>query len=85
MTRNLKYFSGLTLIFSIIFFNYLYAALLNESYNNIGIYAIHTALDNNAQGVSAKMAEILQLTNTQILLPKKGKIIVCCYNKEKEI
>lgn len=39
MTRNLKYFSGITLIFSIIFFNNLYSALLNESYNNIGIYA----------------------------------------------
>lgn len=39
MTRNLKYFSGLTLIFSIVFFAYLYTALANESYNNIGIYA----------------------------------------------
>jgi len=39
---------------------------------NIAIYAIHTNLDNvYHQGVNAKIAERLQLVDTQILLPKK--------------
>lgn len=42
--------------------------------NDIAIYAIHTALDNSAKGVSAKMAEVLELQNIKILLPKKGLI-----------
>ncbi|AXT20725.1 hypothetical protein D7030_11875 [Flavobacteriaceae bacterium AU392] len=40
MTNNLKYFSGLTLIFSIIFFYYLYSDITIQSYNKIWIYAI---------------------------------------------
>ena len=39
MTTNLKYFCGLTIIFSVIFFYYLYAALSIESYDKISIYA----------------------------------------------
>jgi hypothetical protein len=35
---------------------------------------MHTALDNSFKGVSAKMAEVLNLKNTQILLPKSGLI-----------
>ena len=35
---------------------------------------MHTALDNSVMGVSAKMAEILELTNTKVLIPKKGLI-----------
>ncbi|MCB0459409.1 MAG: Nif3-like dinuclear metal center hexameric protein [Flavobacteriaceae bacterium] len=42
--------------------------------NDIAIYAIHTALDNSAKGVSAKMAEVLELENTKVLLPKVGLI-----------
>ena len=40
MSQNLKYFSGLTLIFSVIFFYYLYSSLLIGSYGKIWIYAI---------------------------------------------
>ena len=40
MTNNLKYFSGLALIFSITFFYYLYSALRIQSYQNIWIYAV---------------------------------------------
>jgi dinuclear metal center YbgI/SA1388 family protein len=38
--------------------------------NNIAIYAIHTALDNSKVGVSAKMCEVLGLSNNSILVPK---------------
>jgi dinuclear metal center YbgI/SA1388 family protein len=39
---------------------------------DIQIYAIHTALDNSSIGVSMKMAEVLGLKQTKILIPKKG-------------
>ncbi len=42
--------------------------------NDIAIYATHTALDNSHLGVSAKMAEIIGLKNTKVLLPQKGII-----------
>ena len=38
ITNNLKYFGGLTLIFSIAFFYYLYSAVLAQSYSDIWIY-----------------------------------------------
>ena len=53
---------------------YVERAVLKAIKNDIAIYAIHTALDNSLNGVSAKMAEILGLTNTKILLPKSGLI-----------
>ena len=41
--------------------------------NDIAIYAIHTNLDNvYHQGVNAKIAEKLGLTNTRILAPKQA-------------
>ena len=42
--------------------------------NDIQIYAIHTALDNSSIGVSMKMATVLGLKNTRILIPKKGEL-----------
>jgi len=54
--------------------SYVERVLLKAIQNNIAIYAIHTALDNSVKGVSAKMAEVLGLTNTRILLPKSGMI-----------
>ncbi len=39
MTTNLKYFSSLTAIFSVIFFYYLYTAISIDSYDKIWIYA----------------------------------------------
>ncbi|MEP0367496.1 MAG: Nif3-like dinuclear metal center hexameric protein [Cyclobacteriaceae bacterium] len=41
---------------------------------DIAIYAIHTNLDNVSQGVNAKIAEKLNLTNTKILSPKAGTL-----------
>jgi len=53
---------------------YVERVVLKAIKNDIAIYAIHTALDNSLKGVSAKMAEVLGLVNTNILLPKKGCI-----------
>ena len=40
--------------------------------NNIAIYAIHTNLDNVANGVNARICEMLELENCHILAPKPG-------------
>ena len=53
---------------------YVERTVLKAIKNDIAIYAVHTALDNSATGVSAKMAEVLDLQNTTILLPKNGLI-----------
>jgi len=53
---------------------YVERVVMKAIQHNIAIYAIHTALDNSFKGVSAKMAEILGLINTEILLPKQGFI-----------
>jgi len=54
--------------------NYVERIVLKAIKNDIAIYAMHTALDNSVMGVSAKMAEVLELTNTKVLIPKKGLI-----------
>jgi len=54
--------------------SYVERVVLKAIQHNIAIYAIHTALDNSIKGVSAKMAEVLGLSNTKILLPKSGLI-----------
>ena len=42
--------------------------------HDIAVYSMHTALDNNFNGVNAKICEVLGLVNKKILLPKKGMI-----------
>ena len=54
--------------------NYVERVVLKAIKNEIAIYAMHTALDNSYKGVSAKMAEVLGLVNTRVLLPKQGLI-----------
>jgi dinuclear metal center YbgI/SA1388 family protein len=54
--------------------SYVERVVLKAIKNDIAIYATHTALDNSKNGVSAKMCEVLGLTNTKILIPKKGII-----------
>ncbi|UAM98632.1 Nif3-like dinuclear metal center hexameric protein [Polaribacter litorisediminis] len=54
--------------------SYVEKVVLKAIKNDIAIYATHTALDNSKNGVSAKICEVLRLTNTKILLPKKGII-----------
>ena len=52
--------------------NYVERVVIKAIENKIAIYAIHTALDNSFEGVSAKISAILGLKNTQILIPKKN-------------
>lgn len=54
--------------------SYVEKAVLKAIKNDIAIYATHTALDNSNKGVSAKICEVLQLKNTNVLIPKKGII-----------
>ncbi|WP_435415646.1 Nif3-like dinuclear metal center hexameric protein [Polaribacter aestuariivivens] len=54
--------------------NYVERVVLKAIKNDIAIYATHTALDNSNNGVSAKMCEVLGLSNNKILIPKKGII-----------
>ncbi|MCF6170766.1 MAG: Nif3-like dinuclear metal center hexameric protein [Bacteroidales bacterium] len=49
--------------------------------NNIAVYAIHTNLDNAAQGVNKMLAEKLGLQNTRVLQQAKSalrKLVVFC-------
>lgn len=52
--------------------NYVEKVVIKAIQNNIAIYAIHSALDNSFKGVSAKIAEVLDLKDTKILIPKKN-------------
>jgi dinuclear metal center YbgI/SA1388 family protein len=52
--------------------NYVERVVIKAIENKIAIYAIHTALDNSIQGVSAKIGEVLGLENSRILIPKKN-------------
>ena len=42
--------------------------------NDIAIYAIHTALDNQPYGVSYGLSSALQLKNTSVLVPKESTL-----------
>lgn len=55
--------------------SYIERVVLKAIQNNIAIYATHTALDNSKVGVSAKMCEVLGLTNQRILIPKEDQNI----------
>ena len=55
--------------------NYVERVAIKAIQNNIAIYAMHTALDNAFDGVSAKMCEVLGLTNRQFLIPNPTKNI----------
>jgi len=54
--------------------NYVERVVLKAIQNNIAIYAMHTALDNSFQGVSAKICEVLGLKNKEILIPQKSTL-----------
>ena len=49
---------------------YVERTVLKAIKNNIAIFAIHTALDNALDGVNSIIANKLNLTNKQILIPK---------------
>ena len=54
--------------------DYVQKTIYKAIQNNISIYAIHTSLDNHKYGVSHKIAEKLNLINTEILLPKNDTL-----------
>ena len=64
-------FSGLK---SITGKNYVERAVLKAIRNGIGIYAVHTALDNDPNGVNKIICDKLGLKNTKILVPKRNFI-----------
>jgi len=55
--------------------NYVQRVTIKAIQNNIAIYAMHTALDNSFNGVSAKMCAILGLENRQFLVQNTTKNI----------
>jgi len=54
--------------------NYVERTIIKAIKNNIAIYAIHTALDNQYKGVNDMIAEKLGLINRQILIKKKNSV-----------
>lgn len=54
--------------------NYVEKAIIKAIKNDIGIYAIHTSLDNHPEGVNKILCNHLGLVNTKILIPKKNHI-----------
>jgi dinuclear metal center YbgI/SA1388 family protein len=54
--------------------NYVERTIIAAIKNDISIYAIHTNLDNVAEGVNKKIAEKIGLQNCTALLPKEGTL-----------
>lgn len=50
-------------------------AIIKAIQNNIAIYAAHTNLDSVWGGVSHKMAEVLKLTNIEVLSPASNQLV----------
>lgn len=55
--------------------NYVEKTIITAIKNDIAIYAIHTNLDNVLDGVNGRMARLLGLKNTTILLPKEATMM----------
>jgi len=52
--------------------NYVEKTIITALKNDIAIYAIHTNLDNRANGVNGKIAKMLGLQNISVLVPKQN-------------
>ncbi len=52
--------------------NYVERTVISAIKNDIAIYAIHTNLDNIAEGVNGRMAAKLGLVNCRVLQPREG-------------
>ena len=50
--------------------NHIERTIIKAIKNDIAIYAIHTALDNQHKGVNDMICEKIGLVNRQILIPK---------------
>lgn len=55
--------------------NYVERTIIKAIKNDIAIYAVHTNLDNIADGVNRRIADKLLLVNQKILLPKEDMLI----------
>ena len=55
--------------------NYVERTIIKAIQKDVAIYAAHTNLDSVQAGVNKKICEKLQLRNTRILLPLKGKLM----------
>jgi len=53
---------------------YIERVIIKAIQNNIAIYSMHTALDNSKEGVNAKICEVLEILDPQILIPQKSTI-----------
>jgi dinuclear metal center YbgI/SA1388 family protein len=69
--------------------NYVERTVISAIKNDVAIYAIHTNLDNVAEGVNKMIADKLNLTNCKVLLPKENtlqKLVTFCpVNHAEEI
>lgn len=54
--------------------NYVERTVMMAIKHDIALYAIHTNLDHVEHGVNARLSEVLELTNTRILMPKEGML-----------
>lgn len=54
--------------------DYVQKTIIKAIKNDIAIYAIHTALDNQYKGVNDMICEKIGLKNRQILIPRKNSI-----------
>mgnify|MGYP005837676013 CR=1 FL=1 len=55
--------------------NYVEQVVIDAIKNDIAIYAAHTNVDSVVGGVSFKMAELLGLSNTEVLSPIQGQLV----------
>jgi len=53
---------------------YVERVVIKAIQHNISIYSMHTALDNSKEGVNAKICEVLEIINPEILIPQKNTI-----------
>src|SRR6188508_921040 len=54
--------------------NYVQKTVIKAIKNDIAIYAIHTNLDNVLNGVNGKIAQLLELKNASVLVPKESQL-----------
>lgn len=56
-------------------FHYTEKSIIRAIKQDIAIYAIHTNLDNVLHGVNGKIADLLEISNREILAPRKGDLL----------
>lgn len=54
--------------------NYVERVVIKAIQHDIAIYSMHTALDNSANGVNAKICDVLGLQNRSMLIPQENTI-----------